>query len=113
MIYNPDKWVIVKITDKEDKTHYRVFGSWYGGYLGSDSWRMNSGINGASREDHVYSFYGNSGSEYRCNTKTYGTSGYGGSVLNQMIEQHKEADATITVMPEHTNWLTQDWGNVK
>lgn len=113
MIYNPDKWVIVKITDKEDKTHYRVFGSWYGGYLGSDSWRMNSGINGASREDDVYSFYGNSGSEYRCHNKTYGTSGYGGGVLKQMIDQHKEADVTVTVMPEHTNWLTLDWGNVK
>jgi hypothetical protein len=29
-----------------------------------------------------------------------------------MIEQHKEADATITVMPEYTNWLTLDWGDV-
>jgi len=111
MTYNPDKWVIVKITSKEGKTHYRVFGSWYGGYLGSDSWRMNSGITGASREDDVYSFYGSSGSEYRCHKNAYGTSGYGGSVLGQMTEQHKDAGITVEVMPEYTNWLTLDWGD--
>ena len=111
MIYNPNKWVIVKITSKEGKTHYRVFGSWYGGYAGSDSWRMNSGIIDASRENDVYSFYGSSGSEYRCNKNTYGTSGYGGSVLGQMTNQHKDAGITVEVMPEDTNWLTLNWGD--
>ena len=111
MIYNPDKWVIVKITSKEDKTHYRVFGSWYGGYLHGNSWRMNSGINGASRDEDIYSFYGNSGSEYQCHKKTYGLSGYGGAQLHDMIEKSKEVGATISVMPEHTNWLTLDWGD--
>ena len=42
MMYTPDGWMIVKITGTNP--HYRVFGSWRGGYLSGDSWRMNSGI---------------------------------------------------------------------
>ena len=113
MTYNPDKWVVVKITDKENKTHYRVFASWYGGYLGSDSWKMNSGINGVSLDGDVYSFYGSSGSEYKCHKKVYGVSGYGAGQLNRMMRDSKEIGATIETMPEHTNWLTLDWGDVK
>jgi hypothetical protein len=54
--HNPDKWVIIKITGKDP--HYRVFCSWYGGYGGSDSWRMNSGITKLIEEDDYYLFIG-------------------------------------------------------
>ena len=39
----PDKWVVLKI-EHEGNIIYKVFASWYGGYLGSDSWKLNSGI---------------------------------------------------------------------
>ena len=45
MEYCPDRWLVVKITTKETgKVHYRVFATWHGGYLGSDSWKLNSDI---------------------------------------------------------------------
>jgi hypothetical protein len=39
----PENWVILKITNNGEIV-YKVFGSWVGGYLGSDNWRINSGI---------------------------------------------------------------------
>jgi len=42
--YTPDRWAIVHITSLDHPPIDKVVGSWYGGYGGSDSWRMNSGI---------------------------------------------------------------------
>lgn len=83
--YNPDKWLIVKINS--DTPHYRVFGSWYGGYLGSDSWRLNSGITKVSEDSDYYLFEGSSGSVYKCHKQTYGASGYGWGVISHMKEE--------------------------
>ena len=39
----PDKWVIIKI-GSDSESSFKVFGSWAGGYLDGDRWRLNSGI---------------------------------------------------------------------
>lgn len=105
--YRPDKWVVVKISGYKDNPApvYKVFACWYGGYLGSDSWKLNSGITKATLEGFVYSFEGSSGSVYDCHKDRYGTNMYGGGVLNGMIERSKENGVTIEIMPEETNWL--------
>lgn len=98
--YTPDRWVVVKITtDKE--TLYKVFACFFGGYLGSDSWQLNSGIVKVELINDCYEFHGTSGSVYRCYKNSYGTNGYGGSVLANFI--HK-ADYEIKILPENTNW---------
>ena len=38
--YTPDKWVVIKLTNKHNAMHYRVFACWYGGFAGSDSWQI-------------------------------------------------------------------------
>jgi hypothetical protein len=81
----PDKWILVKITG--DDPHYRLFGSWYGGYGGADSWRMNSGITSMIEEDDHYLFIGSSGSTYACHKDTYGASSYGMSVARSYQEK--------------------------
>jgi hypothetical protein len=114
MSYTPDRWAVVKITNKEGKTHYRVFGTWYGGYLDGASWRLNSGINKVDDNEKYYLFHGNSGSEYACNKKSYGTSGYSAAVLHDLALRSKEAHGIVTdVMPEDTDWLTLNYGEVK
>ena len=103
--YCPDKWVVVKISGAESNPVYKVFACWYGGYLGSDSWKLNSGITKATLEGNVYSFEGSSGSVYDCYKDSYGTNGYGQGVLSNMIAHAGQKDVIIEVLPEKTNWL--------
>ena len=103
--YNPDKWLVVKITGVEDNPVYKVFACWYGGYLGSDSWKLNSGITRVTETGDYFFFDGSSGSVYSCRKGSYGTNGYGGSVLNNMIEKVEKNGGKIEILPEETNWL--------
>lgn len=103
--YIPDKWVVVKISRDNVDTIYKVFASWYGGWAGSDSWKLNSGITRATFGGEVYSFEGSSGSVYECHKNLYGTNMYGQGVLNNMITNSAKNGVTIEIMPEDTNWL--------
>lgn len=103
--YRPDKWVVIKITDEDCPSIYRVFACWYGGYAGSDSWKLNSGITKVTLEGNVYSFEGSSGSVYHCHKDVYGTNMYGNGVLHNMIDNAKERGIAVDVLPEETNWL--------
>lgn len=43
----PENWVVLKIpapANYKDEIIYKVFATWSGGYLGSDRWKLNSGI---------------------------------------------------------------------
>jgi hypothetical protein len=103
--YFPDKWVVVKISGSDTPPIHKVFASWYGGYAGSDSWKLNSGITRAMLDGTVYSFDGSSGSIYYCNRESYGLSSYGNSVLSRMINNAAENNVLIEILPEETNWL--------
>lgn len=90
--YFPDKWTVVKITDLEDNTyHYRILGSWYGGYLGADSWRLNSGISRVERTDSGYDVHGESSSIYHCNKKTVGMSSYAARVISTYQKGYEDS----------------------
>ena len=106
--YTPDRWVIVKITTPKERL-YKVFASWSGGYGGSDSWKMNSGITRASLVDDRWEFDGYSGSVYSCHKESYGVSGYNGNVLQNFINKATEIDAVIEIMPGDTNWSNLDY----
>ena len=100
--YYPDKWVVVKIGDEN---LYKVFACWYGGYAGSDSWKLNSGITKATLEGHVYGFEGSSGSIYYCHEDCYGTNFYGGGVLNDMIENAAKHGITMEILDENVDFM--------
>jgi hypothetical protein len=103
--YTPDRWVVVKITGDDFPPVHKVFACWFGGYAGSDSWKLNSGITKATLEGNCYSFEGSSGSVYECHKDSYGYNMYGGSVLHKMIDNASANGITIEVLPENTNWL--------
>ena len=63
--HTPDGWVIIRLETPQE-VYYKVFGSWSGGYLDGDNWRINSGIKGFTEEENCYKFFGNSGSCYIC-----------------------------------------------
>lgn len=103
--YTPDKWLVVKITGGECPPIHKVFACWYGGWAGSDSWKLNSGITKATLEGFVYSFEGSSGSVYDCHKDCYGANVYGMGVLQTMIDKASKNGITIEILPEETNWL--------
>jgi len=97
--YYPDKYVIVKITDKEtSEVHYRVLGTWHGGYTSGDYYRLNSGIDRYTVTDFgTVQFYGASGSVYEVAKKMYGMSLYSQGWLMGLIERSK-ADLEMEVI---------------
>lgn len=101
----PDKWVVIKITSPNDKPLYKVFASWYGGYLGQDSWRINSGIKIVEDCETYFNFIGYSGSCYQCRKGTYGCNIYTKSVLNNILKMAEKANVIIEVLPESIDWL--------
>jgi hypothetical protein len=103
--YIPDKWVVVKIEGKNVPLTYKVFGCWYGGYTGSDSWKLNSGIKTLSESEESYLFEGFSGSIYKCFKERYGMHMYGSGVLNDIINKSEEHEVKVEIMPHDTNWL--------
>jgi hypothetical protein len=103
--YNPDKWVVVKIILTRHPSVHKVFACWYGGWAGSDSWKLNSGITRAYEDGHCFMFDGSSGSTYACHKTTYGTNMYGHGVLHNMIANAEKNGITIEILPEETNWL--------
>jgi len=109
--YIPDRWVVVKISSDTVDPIYKVFACWFGGWAGSDSWKLNSGITKATTEGFVYSFEGSSGSVYECHKDTYGTNMYGMSVLQNMIDTAAKRDVTIEILPETTNFLELNYGD--
>jgi len=95
--YRPDRWTVVRIhTAKE--VLYKVFASWGGGYGGSDSWKLNSGIVRVALVDDRWEFDGSSGSVYSCHKDSYGTNGYGSAVLSNMISQAQAQGIQVEVM---------------
>lgn len=103
--YYPDRWVVVKITGPDSSAIHKVFACWFGGYAGSDSWKLNSGITSAVLEGWCYDFKGSSGSVYSCHRDSYGTNMYGMSVLSNMITKAAENGIVIEILSENTNWL--------
>lgn len=107
--YNPDKWVMLKITYK-GKPVYKILASWYGGFANGDSWKLNSGVTKIEQDGDLYRFYGSSGSVYVCHKETYGMSGYTMGVLHSFEEQIAEReDTTLDLLPEETNFMEIDY----
>jgi hypothetical protein len=106
--YTPDRWCVIRIPSPKE-TIYKVFASWGGGYAGSDSWKLNSGITRAVLVDGAWEFEGSSGSVYRCRPGAYGTNNYGHGVLDSMIRNAKSAGTDIEILSEDTDWAHLDY----
>lgn len=84
--YMPDRWVVLEFDSPNLETPVRkVLGGWYGGFAGSDNWRLNSGIVAVEpvpNRDGWLNFKGGSGSEYHCHPNNYSCS----SLMMQVIK---------------------------
>ena len=100
MDYNPDNWVVLKISNEEEVL-YKVLAGWSGGYTTGDSWRLNSGITSVEKQAYLYGFYGSSGSVYWCHQGSYGLRMGTAGIYNDLVSQFGDK---IDMMPEDTNW---------
>lgn len=112
--YTPDKWVMVKITSKKHGTTYKVLASWYGGFGGSDSWKLSSGTLRAkpfARKEGWIDFPQESGSTYICHPDLYGMSHYTSGVYREFEKQLEEVKdgSTIEVLPETTDFYSMEY----
>jgi hypothetical protein len=65
----------------------KVLASYYGGYAGSDSWKLSSGVTETKEFDNRYEFLNFSGSTYICYKKAYGMSNYTSMILSGWQEE--------------------------
>jgi len=96
--YTPDRWVIVEIVSSEHGKVRKVLGSWYGGFAGSDSWRMNSGIEEVIDQGDYYDIVGSSGSIYKCYKSSVGMSAYTRSIFENFKKEAEDIGATMEIV---------------
>ena len=87
--YTPDRWLAVEITLDDGASLFKILGSWYGGYLDGDSWRISSGATDVKEEEDYYDVTNVSGSVYRCYKRSEGASAYTLSLLDMWIRETK------------------------
>lgn len=85
--YSPDRWTMVELKSPK-LTVYKIMASWYGGYCGSDSWKLSSGVESVTIKDDVYHYLNASGSIYKCHKSNYGMSGYTAGVFTSFEQQN-------------------------
>jgi hypothetical protein len=73
-------------------------GSWYGGYTGSDSWRMSSGITEVHDRGDYYDVVNHSGSVYQCVKGREGMSGYTSGIYQNFVDQLGGTGAAIQIV---------------
>lgn len=85
--YTPDGWTFLKIQVEGCDPRIKVFGSWSGGYLNGDSWRVNSGCTKIEEDENEYIVYGYSGSQYILSKQNNRITSYNKGVLEDMIKE--------------------------
>ena len=98
--YTPDVWVVLEFDAPQlEQPLRKVFAGWYGGYTGSNSWKLNSGITETRIADGWYEFDGYSGSTYRCHAHNYHLSSLMQDVLSKWMKQAEQrGDTNIRVL---------------
>lgn len=99
MTYTPEAWVPVLIESEKFGKVYKVFAGWYGGYLGSDSWKLSSGIESIqiSEDGSVLTMPQSSGSTYIVGMRTDVTM-LMGAVFEGFEKQAAENNFTIKML---------------
>ena len=97
--YTPDVWVVLEFTAAQlDEPMRKVFAGWYGGFAGSNTWKLNSGITVTRRVEDWFEFDGYSGSTYHCHANNYHLSSLMQGVLVNWQKQGKDQEVEIRIL---------------
>jgi hypothetical protein len=105
MEYHPDRWILLRFS-KNQEVFYKVFATWAGGYLGADSWQLNSGVTQLEETETHYLFGGTSGSIYHCRKNSYGSTMYGFGVLGDLMTKALDQGTVIDALPDDTDFTS-------
>jgi len=87
--YTPDAWVILEVNSIEYGKTRKILAGWYGGYCGSDSWKLSSGNLKEYIDGDFSVFPQESGSIYRCHRHAQRLTGYTSSILAKIKDNFK------------------------
>lgn len=95
--YRPDAWKLVKITSEKHGVIYKVLACWYGGFAGSDDWKLSSGIKAVSINDTLITMPQSSGSVYILHTGGEHLSSFMASVFGTFTAEAEKSDGLFTI----------------
>ena len=103
--YVPDRWVLVEFQSEKIGKVKKIFGGWYGGYMGSDWWKLSSGVleNQVAGNDESFLSPQESGSTYQVYKNSYGMTGYMGSIWGNWmdaLEKSEDKSTKVILMEE-------------
>lgn len=87
MTHQPDLWQLIELSTVDvvsrDAPTYHILSSWYGGYLGSDSWRLSTQITRVEDRENHWLVTTRTGSQYKLSRHEHcwGTSGLARQIL--------------------------------
>lgn len=97
--HKPDLWQLVQFNSTATPT-YHILASWYGGYLGSDSWRLSTQIELVEDHPDYWLVTTRSGSQYELvrHPHCWGMSG----LARQVVHQHPVLEPVPNDLLENT-----------
>lgn len=99
--YFPDRWMIIEMSDGKNKFH-KVFSGNYGGYTGSDDWKLSSAITSIIPNKDSFTVHCQSGSIYELYRDRYGMSNYMSSIYHGWETQAANAEnVTVRILDEY------------
>lgn len=98
-MHKPDLWQLVKFNSTATPT-YHILASWYGGYTGSDSWRLSTQIQLVEDHKSYWLVTTRTGSQYELSRHQHrwGTSG----LARQVLDKHPVLEPIPNSLLENT-----------
>ena len=108
--YTPEKWVVLNIKFTKDDgskvTRQVIYSGNYGGWAGSDTWKISTNIKGVQDKGNYFSVLCSSGSTYELYKSSNGMSGYMVQMWDFLFQNFKnEGDVTIAKEYEDTSTI--------
>ncbi len=92
-LYQPDRWVIIEVDGLQ-----KVLAAWVGGYLGSDEWRLSSGIEEMKEEGDFFMIRNHSGSLYKCHKDMEGMTYLSSAIYRDFKKTAEDNGKTLTLV---------------
>jgi len=104
--YTPNRWEIIEVVNNlSGEVIHKILGSWYGGFAGSDSWRLSSGIEKVIDKGDHWEIPQSSGSVYTCYKTSQGMSAYTSGVYDNYKSELEKSDLGTMKIIQITNLL--------